>query len=535
MEQQKNGRRMIISGGAAVFLLVNLAAVFIIGMRESAIINSRLMRRAEETAVRFEAVMDNYRHSFRLFAELLRSEIKHSPDPDSIWNFLKGIDSEMLEIEGDTFDGLYMYYQGRYLYSWDTPYSQYEETGYEAVSRPWYLDAAAGGGEIVFTPPYMSYANHYILTTLSQLQPDGETVFAYDIKMGDIQRLVSSMKEYDGEEILIYDKNGTVIGSTKEDYLGGNLLASMEEAAAAAETARAALEAADPAEGEKYAKAEELCRTAETFLRFREDFQPGFERMSDAKSQAVCIPVNGRRYCGLLLEVGEYRFLELVPVYSVLTATLGSWLVPLLVLELLLIYIFSRIGRDLKNRELKNAYIELGQTQKRLELALAAAQKAAAIDDLTGLMNSKSFCSQMESCLEQMEEGECGILIMLDGDHFKHINDQYGHSMGDEVIKLIAQMIIGRIRTVDLASRLHGDEFAIFVSNTDDYAVARGIIGDINSSIAREAKKRSRPCVTVSAGAVIARKGDSYAGLVKAADAALYTAKETHDGGFAHH
>ena len=219
---------------------------------------------------------------------------------------------------------------------------------------------------------------------------------------------------------------------------------------------------------------------------------------------------------------------------SMLTSTLGYWLVPLLLLELLLIYVFSRNSREMKNRELKSAYIELGQTQKRLELALNAAQKAAAIDDLTGLMNFKSFRSQMESCLEQMEDEERGILIMIDGDHFKHINDRYGHSMGDEVIKLTAQMIIVRIRTVDLASRLHGDEFAIFVSNTADYTVARGIIGDINHSIAKEAKRRNMPSITISAGAVVAKRGDSYAALAKAADTALYSAKETHNGGFAY-
>ena len=178
---------------------------------------------------KLEDVMDNYSHSFQLFAYMMTNEIKNHPDPDDIWNYLKSIDHPMLEIEGDTFDGLYMYYKGRYLYSWDTPYSQYESTGYIATQRPWYKAAKAGNGEIVFTPPYMSYANHYILSTISQLQPDGETVFAYDIKMGDIQELVSNLQDFPKEQMMIFDKNGTIIGSSNELYLGGNLYQNLDE------------------------------------------------------------------------------------------------------------------------------------------------------------------------------------------------------------------------------------------------------------------------------------------------------------------
>lgn len=148
----------------------------------------------------------------------------------------------------------------------------------------------------------------------------------------------------------------------------------------------------------------------------------------------------------------------------------------------------GRVSKEQKNRELKNAYIELGQTQRRLEIALSAAKKAAAIDELTGMMNDRSFRKEIARTLDNMDSDESGILIMMDGDHFKEVNDHYGHNMGDEVIKLSAQMIIGRIRVVDLASRLHGDEFAIFVTDTADYAVARRIVEDINDTIAREAK-----------------------------------------------
>ena len=165
---------------------------------------------------------------------------------------------------------------------------------------------------------------------------------------------------------------------------------------------------------------------------------------------------------------------------------------------------------------------------------MKAAQKAAAIDDLTGTMNFKSFRQNVMEQIQNMQETDAGILIMLDGDHFKTINDNYGHQVGDEVIKLAAQMIIGRIRTVDLASRLHGDEFAIFIANTQDYTVAQKIVGDINASLVSESARRHMPNITLSAGAVIVRRGSNYTQLAKVADAALYEAKSSHDGGFAH-
>ena len=66
-------------------------------------------------------------------------------------------------------------------------------------------------------------------------------------------------------------------------------------------------------------------------------------------------------------------------VWSMLKATVQVWLVPFLLLELLLIYGAGRVGKEQKNRELRAAYVELGQMQKRLELALHAAQRAAAV------------------------------------------------------------------------------------------------------------------------------------------------------------
>ena len=271
----------------------------------------------------------------------------------------------------------------------------------------------------------------------------------------------------------------------------------------------------------------------DAFYSFQQEFGQEFTALSGSPEKVMKMKLGSKSYYGYLLNGEDYHFLVLVPVLSMLKDTVQVWLIPLLIMELLLIYLFGRVIKSQKNKELHQAYVELGQTQKRLEIALSAAQKAAAIDDLTGLMNFASFQRGVSSILNSMGSDESGILIMIDGDHFKAVNDNYGHSIGDEVIKLSAQMIVGRIRTIDLASRLHGDEFAIFVSKTNDYTVADRIMQDINHTMAEEAAKRNLPAITLSSGAVIARRGDNYAALAKEADEALYEAKQSHDGGFA--
>lgn len=515
---------------AAIIMVVNILVVLAVGRVERNTINKSLTDHAMSAKVGFENVMNDYERSFKLFVQMMSREIENNPDPDIIWDYLKNIDKKLLAIEGETYDGLYMYYKGRYLYSWDTPYSVYEESGYVATERPWYKDAAAGKGGIVFTPPYMSYANHYILTTISQLQPDGETVFAYDIKMADIQSLVTSMEQYQNAQMMVCDDSGTVIGSTKEEYLGGDLYSTLDEAASAVETAKNELAGIADQNSEEAVKLRETADSAAAFYEFRSRFEGGLQAVFQGSGKSVPFKMDGKKYYGCLLKGNGFDFLVFVPAASILTATMDIWLIPILVTELLLIYVLSRVSVDQKNRELKEAYVELGQTQRRLEIALSAAQKAAAVDDLTGMMNLKSFRKEMNEILQTTEQS--GILIMIDGDHFKRINDTYGHSVGDEVIKLTAQMIIGRIRTIDLASRLHGDEFAIFVTHTSDYSVAEKIMKDINETLAAEAKRRNMPSITLSAGAAIVNPGDKYSVVAKAADAALYVAKESHNGGF---
>ena len=517
---------------AAIAVAVNVAALVIIGAGEREMIHAQLDAETDRVEQRFDDVMDGYGHSFSLLVQMVENQMAADPGADGMEAFLKRMDAPLLAIEGEAFDGLYLYYQGRYLYSWDTPYSVYEESGYVATERPWYQAAVAAQGEPAFSPPYLSYANDYVLSTIAQLQPDGETVVANDLKMGDIQKAAAAPERFEGGQVVIFDEGGTVIGSTDSSYLGGNLAASADEAEAAAREAREAAQGAFASDEER-AKAAGKADAAEAFAAFRRGFEGGLAALRDQPGSAQAVELDGGSWYVSLRQEGGYGFLVMAPALSAWAATATTWLVPLLLVELLLVYVLMQASRWMKNRELKAAYVELGQMQRRLEIALAAAQKDAAIDDLTGMMNVRSFRKAVTSLLGEMGEGDRGIFIMLDGDRFKAVNDTYGHDAGDEAIKLSAQMIVGRIRTVDLASRLHGDEFAIFLSGTDDYEVAQRLVRDINDTIAREAERRGVPSISLSAGAVAAARGDGYLDLSKKADAALYRAKEGHSGGFA--
>lgn len=531
MGTTKRSRKAVFAAVAAAVNIIALVAIFSV---ETAAIDDVLASETRDIAQRFDATMDDYEHSFLLFSQMMERQIAEDPDPDNVERFLKEANDPLDAIEGDTFDGLYMYYEGRYLYSWDTPASVYEESGFDATERPWYLSAIAADGEVAFTPPYMSYANHYILSTVSQLQPDGRTVFAYDIKMGAIQDIASLSAKLAGGNLMIYDGDGTVIGSTDESYLGSNLHVSADEAALLAQEARAKAEGNSFASEEDREKAGEEADAAASFAAFWQGFDDSFSSLDQASGTTRFVTVDGQPFFGRVQREGEWGFLALAPASSVLMETAGSWLVPLLLVELLLVYVLMRASKAQKARELRSAYIELGQMQSRLELALEAAKKDASIDDLTGMMNARSFKKAVVSQLNAMEPDDRGIFIMLDGDRFKRINDTYGHDAGDEAIKLSAQMIVGRIRVVDVACRLHGDEFAIFLSGTEDYEVAKRLLADINATIASESGKRGIPAISLSAGAVAAKKGDSYLELSKRADEALYRAKESHNGGFEH-
>lgn len=159
------------------------------------------------------------------------------------------------------------------------------------------------------------------------------------------------------------------------------------------------------------------------------------------------------------------------------------------------------------------------------ENLLRELEKRANHDQLTGLLNRGCIEERLSSEIKRSNRYENELsVILFDIDHFKQINDQFGHDVGDEVLKQVARRAEASIRSVDLIGRWGGEEFLVILVETD-HASAKHVAENIRRLIESDVYETNKP-VTISAGVACYLKGDSSGSLVKRADIALYKAKE---------
>jgi diguanylate cyclase (GGDEF)-like protein len=164
--------------------------------------------------------------------------------------------------------------------------------------------------------------------------------------------------------------------------------------------------------------------------------------------------------------------------------------------------------------------IELLETNKRLALR----------DGLTGLLNRRAFDEALERAVSQAERAGLPLsLLMIDLDHFKRLNDTYGHSAGDTALQAAAAEIRQQVRGGDLAARYGGEEFAVILPDTDGGAAFR-MAERLRNALSERVVTVGDETIRVTASCGVSALDLGYAtpqALVQSADEALYASKET--------
>jgi diguanylate cyclase (GGDEF)-like protein/PAS domain S-box-containing protein len=173
---------------------------------------------------------------------------------------------------------------------------------------------------------------------------------------------------------------------------------------------------------------------------------------------------------------------------------------------------------------------DVATNSHQLQAANAELQQLSSIDRLTGLNNRGHWEDAIKlEYARHARYGSQASLVMFDIDHFKHINDTYGHQVGDKVLRAIAELVRGLIRTVDIAGRYGGEEFAVLLPDTDRQGAALFAERLRKAVEADEVIHEGQPIrCTISLGVSdLGSTVSEYKQMIEQADQAMYVSKKT--------
>lgn len=184
-----------------------------------------------------------------------------------------------------------------------------------------------------------------------------------------------------------------------------------------------------------------------------------------------------------------------------------------------------------ESKQLESDLINSSKELKNLKGELINARVEATTDALTGLHNRRGFDEQIKKLLQDRRRSGTGFsVIMADLDHFKDINDNYGHLIGDKVLQAFGKLLTGNTRDTDYVARFGGEEFILLLPNTsldNTFIVAENIRKAIEKLRVKQAKTGTIiDSITASFGVATHRFDETANDLLDRCDKAMYRAKD---------
>jgi diguanylate cyclase (GGDEF)-like protein len=175
------------------------------------------------------------------------------------------------------------------------------------------------------------------------------------------------------------------------------------------------------------------------------------------------------------------------------------------------------------------ALLRSSELVRRLEVQTELLSKLAAFDDLTGAYNRRSLFHHLEAELSRCRRyGRSVSVLMVDLDHFKRVNDQYGHLVGDDVLRSIVQIMQAELRAMDLLCRYGGEEFCAILPETNHPGAGRAaerLRSAVERSVIQHEGKKLPLTVSIGGASWSNAAGDEVPDLLARADEALLEAK----------
>ncbi len=365
--------------------------------------------------------------------------------------------------------GVYTYYDGEYL----DGSGWIPPDDYDPKSRDWYKYAKEAGGKITLVKPYYNLQTFTIMMSVSQLLDDGDSVVSMDIFLDSVQEMTEDVHtKNDIEEALVMDSSGMIVAASDSEKVG-NIYSEI--------------------------------RGSYEFDLYRAAFK-GKENILTISSpdgpKMLFISEINDNWKIILVVDKSVAFRSLNSVYILSGA---ATIFTLIILILIFIYVH---GKEKESRHLS----VLSET-----------------DRMTGVKNHAAGEVDVRHLIQSGAEG---MFCIMDADDFKGVNDNYGHDVGDKVIKAIADCLKKTFRDHDVIYRLGGDEFAVFAEGITNEETAIRVLNRFFENLKKmnidEIKER---CIFMSVGVTFCddNNDDTFEKIYKRADEGVYESKK-HSG-----